>query len=337
MLTIPRILGIYLDQSASSFYRIQVPLKNLNDAGYPQGWGSIDDVKDFAFDVYEVILISRPGPDERLLEVIASLRKDGKIVWLDYDDDLLNVPEHNKAHTIDRALLKEIISSANGLVVQNERLKELYSPYNSRIAVLPNLIDSESWPKTEKRYTQKLVVMLSGSDTHYYDWQIIAEPMKRIMEEFSDQVDFFVAGFMPDYLEEIATIHSAWAGLRFYPFIINDSDIALCPLEETLFNLGKSPIKAFEYAMASASVIGSPTQYGSLLKGRGLVAETEEEWYNHIRQLIVNKRERQDRAFRFRQYVLRYHDIQSRLHLVHQTYARLFYECAPPRTTAFTA
>ncbi len=57
----PRIVGLYVDESASSYYRIRLPLSAMRRAGFPVGWGHVSDCSDAVIDDHDVILFSRLG------------------------------------------------------------------------------------------------------------------------------------------------------------------------------------------------------------------------------------------------------------------------------------
>ena len=337
MKAFPRILGVYMDDSASSYYRVHLPMKLLYEHGFPVGWGHIDNLADAALDHYDMVLISRTGAGdpERVRAAIESIKAQGKVVALDYDDDVLNVPLHNPGRlaSIDGAVAA--METANGLVVTNTALAASLRPFNRNIAVVPNYIDPRNWPQRPLQIRTKPVVGLVGSASHVEDWKLAAEPMRRIMARHD--VDFLVAGFVPDYLRDLVTMPYAWMPLTHYPYVVNQIDIGLCPLVDDHFNRCKSPIKAFEYGLAGAAVIASPTQYDSVVRGKGTIARTALEWELGIEKYIVDANKRRLAARGLNEYVEKRWNIGRYVAPIAQTYHQLYRHIIGPARPSMAA
>lgn len=318
----PRLLGVYMDHGASSYYRIQVPFKLMAECGYPVGWGHVDDLCDVALDAYDAVVISRAGGDPvRIQTTIDGLKREGKTVFVDYDDNFFAIPAHNPARS-DTSGVRIALQTAHGAIATNATLAAVLQPHAKQVAILPNYVDSRVWPTVKPVLSDKLIIGVTGSASHVQDWQQIAEPMRRIRQEFA--VDFLVGGFLPDYLEDLATITMPWMPLREYPLVMNGIDIGLCPLDADVFNRSKSPIKAYEFGMAGAAVVASPTQYGPVVRGRGTIAESEEAWYQAIKRYIVNKTARESAGRALKQYVEQRVDVARHAVQIAQTYRTLY-------------
>lgn len=300
----PRLLGVFLDDSASSYYRIVLPMKLLADQGYPVGWGHIDQLDQISLDKYDAVVVSRTGTGDpsQIVSAFAGLQKEGKAIFLDYDDNVLAIPEWNPGYLKDVSGIKAALGAAQGVVVTNTALASAFKPYVKQVEVAPNAVDPRLWPQDTPRITDKLTIGLTGSPSHIEDWRQIAAPMRRIREEFPS-VEFLVAGFLPDYLDGVASIYIPWVSLLEYPYLVNNIDIGLCPLIDDVFNAGKSPIKAYELGLAGAAVVASPTQYGSVVRGKGTIARTEEEWYEGIKRYIIDTYYRKTHARLLKGYV----------------------------------
>lgn len=143
-----------------------------------------------------------------------------------------------------------------------------------------------------------LVIGLQGGATHYHDWQIVAPALAKIVERFGDKIRFLIAGFHPDYLQEILAPAvkrglvwwKGWTDFEHHATTVMNIDINLCPLEENLFNRSKSPIKWLEASAAGAASVVSPTVYGEFVANgqNGLIAQTSEDWEAAINALIEN-------------------------------------------------
>ncbi len=304
----PRILGVFFDQSASSYYRVMVPMMTMFKLGYPVGWAHSDSIPNDIVKLYDMVVGVRTGsgnPEEiaqAITSVNTEVNKEGRRVrlFLDYDDDLLAIPEHNPAKGVNIEGIKTAMRLSDGLFTTNDRLANVLRGLNTNVSIVPNMVIPELWPKRQKE-DDALVIGLVGSDSHIEDWRIVSEPLRRIKETFGDRVQIMTGGYSPDYIP--SDVQISWMPLEHYPRLVNTIDIGLCPLVDDHFNRCKSPIKAYEYGLAGAAVVGSPVQYRTVLQGKGLVATTEDEWYDHIALLVENVAKRQEYAQALQNYV----------------------------------
>lgn len=309
----PRILGVIMDLSASSYYRIYVPLLGLARLGYPVGWAHIDQIPNEILRLYDMVILSRTGNIEVddiqfIFDSIKSERNHKTlketIVFLDYDDDVLHIPEHNPAHKAVTNIegYHAAMRSADGIFCTNDTLAKVLREYNQNVNIVPNMVIPEDWP-TDVHEDGALIIGLVGSESHIKDWEIVEKPLRRIKETFGEAVQIMTGGFLPDYFEGLIDVHIPWGPLDYYPHMVNMVDIGLCPLIDDAFNRAKSPIKAYEYALAGAAVVGSPVQYRTVLQGRGKIAKTDDEWYDAMAHYITNERARKEDAAKLRRYV----------------------------------
>ncbi len=334
--TYPRILGVFTDFSASSYYRIQVVMEALHRLGYPTGWAHIDSIPDAIVQMYDMVITSRTGngDPEAIRQGFGSIQQTkndkGRNVKLifDYDDDVLHVPDHNPGKPINTDGILVAMELADALTCTNETLAAVLRQHNKHVHVIPNMVLPDHWPARDHADDgEALVIGLVGSETHIEDWRIVAEPLHRIKEEYGSTIDIMTGGFLPPYLEDICTIHVPWGPIDAYPHMVNCIDIGLCPLVDDDFNRSKSPIKAYEYAQADAAVIGSPTQYRTTLQGRGMIAKTADDWYFALKRYIDDPSARQEHAKKLKQYVTKnIHAVEGMKTKYQNIYPKMFME-----------
>lgn len=326
----PRTLGVFMDGSASSLYRIQRPMQALAACGYPVGYAYIHDVDDRMLQFYDMIVVSRTGSGdpERIRAALQSCKRSAKVLVMDYDDDVLNIPDHNpgKHESVDGILVA--LEESHGVVVTNNALAASFRPFVKQFAVIPNYMDFRSWPTGTPRISQKLTVGLTGTPSHVKDWEIVAEPMRRIRERHD--IEFLVAGLLPNYLADLATTYIDWVPLHQYPYLINSIDIGLCPLVDDHFNRCKTPIKALELGLAGAAVVASPTQYLSVVKGKGTIARTADEWEQAIEKYIVDRQKREVAGRSLREYAETRWDVYRNIETIASGYKDLYRRCISP-------
>lgn len=318
-----RILSILANSSGSSWYRQAIPMRAMQAAGYPVTIIAGGSIPEGLLQPGDVIQLSRVSMQvDQIIDHIRTVQARGVRVVIDFDDDLISIPEHNPAHrNVDPQDVIKAVRAADAIVVTNDALASVYRPYAKRLAVIPNYADVANWPIPSRK--GPLTIGLVGSPSHVEDWRYVAEPMRQIRKEFPN-VLFVVAGFCPGYLEDVATQVLHWVPIDQYPAVVNCIDIGLAPLIDDAFNRRKSPIKALEYGLAGAAVVGSATQYLSVVKGRGTIARTEQEWYTAIETYITDPDKRRRDAQALRSYVIKNYDVRTHTKDIYNTYRRLF-------------
>lgn len=191
-------------------------MRALGEAGYQCGHIHIDTLDDRMLEFYDMLIMMRTGAGdpEEIRKSIQFAKNLGKIVILDYDDDVLRVPDHNPGKPVSTDGILAAMDECHGCVVTNETLKRSFLSYHKNIEVIPNYMDPKGWPKNTPRYSNKLTIGLTGSPTHIRDWEIVARPMFNIRQRHD--VEFLVAGFLPDYLKPSVSIQVEWVPLQYY-------------------------------------------------------------------------------------------------------------------------
>jgi len=316
------VLGLFIASGANTYYRLSVPVGTV---GAVNGLYVAPTAQGHAA---RVVVLSNfslvPGRDSlaELKKLFDGFHSHGARVLLDYDDEIKAVPtRHRRA---DRNLPSSLAACrlADALVCTNETLAERLRSLNPDVRVVPNYVRADHWPTPAPRRDGPTVITLTGSASHLADWQVIAAPLRRIRRDYGARVRIRVAGSLFPYLAPLCDEHLPWTGdLAAYPAMLAGTDIGLCPLADTTFNRCKSPIKAYEFALSGAAVIGSPTQYGPVLAdGRGLVARTESQWETAIRSYLDNPDARRRDADALRAYVASACDARNHAATIAATY-----------------
>ncbi len=326
----PRIISPFTDTSASTYYRQQVPFTGMALKHLPVSWGPLEAFESLTRNrpqLYDMVVICRTGnghPQE-IIEAIRSEQALGHVVILDYDDDILHIPEHNPGHHDNTDGILAAITTADGVVVTNPTLGSVLSQYNPNVGVVPNYVDVGQWRILPTfSASGKIRIGLFGSPTHFHDWELAAKPLREIYAEFSSRIKIVCAcRDFPTYLEGIAH-HIKPRPLANYAEMLRGLHIGLAPLVDDAFNRCKSPIKAYEYALAGAAVIASPTQYRTVVQGRGRIARNEQEWYAALREYIVHEETRAEDAKAIHLYVRKHIDVGAHAGEIAAVYKGLY-------------
>jgi glycosyltransferase involved in cell wall biosynthesis len=136
----------------------------------------------------------------------------------------------------------------------------------------------------------------SGTRTHQEDFRVVAQTLVRLMDEFPN-VTLVVAGDFD--LEEFPEFAQYGARVEGRPFLdwtllpteIGRVDVNLAPLVVNPFTEGKSNLKYYEAGLLKIPTVATPTRVfaESITPGvNGYLAATPDEWYQILRELIVN-------------------------------------------------
>jgi hypothetical protein len=300
-----RVLGIAPTLDSAAYYRLIVPLSLRNDATWGT-WDQWDRVSQAQLDACEVVVISRlAGSAKDVAAMLADFRERGKRIIVDYDDDWFSIAPHNHvARDSGVQGVRVALRHADRVIVTNAHLAHIYRRETDRpIEVVPNLIEP-AWWTAQPQSLRCVTIGVFGSQSHLRDWARLADVLAYIKRRFP--VRIVLGGSDPSALRPLADSIMAWTNdLATYQRNLSQVQIGLAPLDDTRFNRSKSPVKAFEYALAGAAVIGSPTQYAPILAdGRGIVADTPAEWRDALIHFLEAPDVRQQAAQRLRAWIV---------------------------------
>jgi len=225
------------------------------------------------------------------------------------DDDLLNVPENlgpikyefynNPAR---KAALRRTIGMCDLLYTSTRKLREVFKRHGIRIPIRE--VDAFSTMSTDEikpyKPAEKPVIGYMGTLGHAADLAMVMPVIHRLMAEFPEMrfetfgsvkaTDALLA-YGPrykrqrveaDYNAFLDRMHTIgwWAGIA--------------PLENHIFNLCKTDTKWVEYSASGVASVTSdlPVYERACGGGGGLMASDLDQWYEHLRHLIVNEEAR---------------------------------------------
>src|SRR5260221_4827478 len=162
---------------ATSFYRCLGPLSQLRRTTNLRP-NFVEQVSWELILMYDAVFLQRPCGQVHL-EIIREARKQGKPVWIDYDDDYFNTPEHNLASKqyadpLVQETIKECITQATYVTVTTPQLKDLYSPFNPNVHIVPNGLDFDLLGQPQVQSERKKTILWRGGHSHHMDLLSIA-------------------------------------------------------------------------------------------------------------------------------------------------------------------
>ncbi len=309
-----KVISIGHDNWAVGYYRIGIPAYYLNRTGLckfvlreqiPKGERTKQTLSNFyqAVADSQIVVLQRTS-DPVAIQFMEACQKQGKIVAVDTDDHLEAVydlgpctmtewwSEGNRA-----AIYPEGLEKCDMITVASKKLADHYRKrWPDKVHYLPNPVDTRSdrWNFKHHKYpdTPLTIGWLAGP-THGRDADLIAGPVKQIMQEYPE-VLYKSVGYHPPFVKELPqerVIRAAPAPVEHFPALLHDIDISLVPMLDHEFNtIGKTDTKGFESVMAGCAVIASPLgEYTNWADGKTIMfARNEQSWVDSLRVMLDN-------------------------------------------------
>jgi glycosyltransferase involved in cell wall biosynthesis len=267
----------------------------------------------------------------------ASIRRAGKFVALDLDDDI--VSENETRRRVDLQWMEGktvaqleaerferiwVAQTVDAITVSTQRLATIVRQYTDRpVHVVGNAIDLQ-WFRAVLRATPRtvpgLTVGWAGGKRSDADVREMAMAWQKVAARYpSSVVNFVVAGYLPPIIKELIPEDRltvlGWRPLETYPASYRQIDIGCCSVAPTMFNAAKTAIKSYEHSAAGAAVVASPLLYSKVIDHgtSGYIAQTVEEWDEALSRLIESPSLRSMMARRLLKVVEKKHSLAGNL------------------------
>ena len=227
----------------------------------------------------------------RWVEKLLFLNFRGKVV-IDFDDDLFSkyrtqIPRllrmtFGKYSIIDLVNITYTTSSKNMFRKINQQAEK------STAELLPYYLDLERYPKKSKIHKNKraedLVVGWIGNP--FTSISQLGTNLE-ILKSISNIVSVSLMGASETFSEIPNVQVIEWSEDTEVAFL-SSVDIAIMPLPNNEFTEGKSGLKAVQFMACGVPVIASPysNSIELLTQGRGVIAESPDEWISNLNLLI---------------------------------------------------
>jgi len=283
---------------------------------------------------------------------LAERRKSVKAILYEVDDIFYGpgMVDHLEAADFMRGKTREDVlgdgdrafyfaSKCDGIVVSSEPLAEMlrHDMPGQVVAVVPNAIDVR-WFRAQMAYrapwADHLTIGWCGGRRPEADIVPMADAWGRIAKR-SPHVRFVVAA--PDPLPRVILdavpadqlITFPWVSYGDSP-VLYQTDIGCCAVSDTPFNRAKTPIKAWEYALAGAAVVATPTLYQGCVDRRGFLAESAEWWEASLEGLLKSAEQREACRSDLVWHVTKRHNLDTQLARWTEAYQQIVEASAVP-------
>lgn len=365
----PKAIALYMGKDkapgACEIYRVNMPLTHVHENRRKGGWtaewttfvGPAMEALKYGsaywrhfIDTFDLFILPRFFiPDDshygnQMLNVIQGLKNYGKPVVYEVDDDYTN----EFRHVVNGDAITPA-SLCDAITVTTPQLAERMTQLTGRPTyVLPNMTDPLVWdrpvPPRHPSLEGKLIIGLSGSATHYGDWQVFEDVFRPLLDKYP-QVHLFITGFHPNYLRDLPnTSYIPGQDYQTYAQIVKTCDIILAAVDpHDGFNLSKSEIKATEGQSArrilpdgrsaGAAVVATDNpiyRLGIQPEKTGLLVEhTPMAWYDALERLIVESSLRVSLQVQGYKWARQHRNIETGWHRWVDAYSKILRSTSP--------
>jgi len=290
-------VGVQYPHGACSYYRSMGPFSKLHKLNSKIDVQKIDEIEWHAIADTDILYLERPAGPEFL--AACRIAKDFNVkLWVDYDDNLFDIPEYNPCHDTFNLDVKKIIAQcvqlADIVTVATPELKNVYSNYNDNVVVIENAFNDYNFILPDEPSREE-ALLWRGSQTHRQDLLGVAEQVFKLAKEYPEWGWCFVGNdlwYMTDGIDKHYN-QKELPVLKYFKFIKNTNPaIQFVPLQFNRFNVGKSNIAWIEGTYAGATCIGPDLPEW---KRPGLIRYRDaKEFYVNLDSLIKDGRKRKD-------------------------------------------
>lgn len=180
-----RILMMTPDKNdGTSFYRAA---GIANDLQRQTGW--MIDIENFGDNEiswtslvnYDLIMMQRPCNLSHV-KIVQLARLMGKKIWVDYDDDYLNLPYHHKVvqfYRNNRHHLEALLGLSDMVTVSTASIKNSMGENSDHVHIVPNAIQDHLLRPATETFSDFLI--WRGGDTHIVDLGMHAAELQQVI------------------------------------------------------------------------------------------------------------------------------------------------------------
>lgn len=285
----PRMYCVAAEAGDRGHHRVRQPFLSMRRAGIAEGAIADKPLTPINMERFgaDAIVLQRQLADEQLDTMRNNKEFTRAFKVYDLDDYLPQPPIHSDLHHATpenvHSTLRKAVALTDRLVVSTDRLADQLASLHQDIRVVPDRLPVDGWEnlRSERRMGKKPRVGWAGSASHRGDLAVIADVVRNLASE----VEWVFLGTCHDEL--LPHIHECHDGVstKDHPKKIAslNLDLALAPLQETLFNECKSNLRLLEYGACGIPVVCTDiiSYQGSLPVTR--VKNRDEDWLAAIR------------------------------------------------------
>jgi hypothetical protein len=251
---------------ACSFYRGSEPLLQIEKDYADVKVLEANEVNWKVLGAIDIVFMQRAAGANNAA-MLQMAKDNGKPIWLDYDDDLLEVPQDNPSHSYyskldtTKSILKSL-SLANVVTVSNPAITDSFTKAltKAQLAIpkfitIPNAFNNFRWKLEKVIDKRNPIVYWRGSNTHVRDLVEHSEDIIHVAAANPNWHWLFIGPYPWMFEGKIKNlIHQDSLDLIKYMSVLKEVKPAvnIVPLHDNAFNRSKSNIAWLEATYAGA-------------------------------------------------------------------------------------
>lgn len=281
----------------------------------------------------DVIIFARFSADETMFDKVREYKENYGIKILYEIDDLVFLPWHtfdlgsvrSGVETADNPHLASmfarrlrLITLADGAITTTSKIEQHLDAMGIPCKLVPNMVRPHEITRRNPTSSEKLrILCMSGSPTHYRDFQDIEQVLIKFLRENSKSVEVTLLGHFRSGLQIMDLPNVKHIPRVPYPQMlqaIDKSDLCIVPLEDTEFNDAKSCLKFIECGARGVPVLASATaDYRRVITDQinGLIAYDVDDWAHHLKSCASKKYDLHEMGLRAQVEVMQKFNIEN--------------------------
>lgn len=236
------------------------------------------------FQKYDLVYIQRWMLPEYLLKIIKF--KNAKLIF-DFDDAIYF---DTSSKSSNRKYFLKMLQYSDKVIAGSQVLAEYCKMQNTISEVITTPVDCQNVEIKVNYSSDNFIIGWIGSHSTSHFLKIIKEPLQKLKENdvnISVKLIGATKGFLP---EDIPAEYINWSPENEKK-LLKEMNVGIMPLTDSEWERGKGGYKLFLYMAAGIPVIASPVGINKEIieDGKnGFLAETDEEWFNHLKMLYFD-------------------------------------------------
>ena len=265
----------------------------------------------------KIMILHRPILSlDNSLDAIKILREQGYLILTEFDDHYSPWPGIEQNSFLSFA-------GVHAVQTTTPTLAEVLKEFNPEIGIFPNQL--AALPDEEEKNPAEKVRVFFGALNREKDWAPLIPALNSMLKEIGSRIEFEIV-FDQTFFKALETDQKNFTPqcpYDVYKSKLAGADIALMPLQDTLFNRMKSDLKFVEAAGFGAVPVASPVVYENCDPSGdfSILCKQPDDFANAIRKLVMDRGKLQKMQERARHYVR-----DNRLLCAHLAHRQNWYE-----------